>query len=367
MNQSINQPTNTHPPPCTVISIVLLLLLIAFSALKHHPDKQNTEESRREGSTIFAKISNAYEILSDPEQRQEYDNKDRRSYNNGGSNGNSNDRRRSSAQHDFYSFSRGGGDAGFQFHDPWEIFNRVFREEFGQHQQQNHGSGNPGSTFQRPFRRNSMGASPFAPFMGMGMMGGGGSPFDDPFFSGGMGNPMGRNNNNTTNSNNNPMVNRSHSNPSFGFGGFGGFGGDPFAMMNGGGINMNMNMNTMNMNGMNGNTMTSSFSTSSTTSGMGENGFSTSTSTTVRIVNGQRQIVRETTIRKPDGTVEHRVETEGVDNQQQQPRLPASNRTPRHPGGRRRPQLTHRLSSSSQQLTDKTSPVRKRAKKSDNK
>mmetsp|Transcript_514 Transcript_514/g.1236 ORF Transcript_514/g.1236 Transcript_514/m.1236 type:complete len:212 (+) Transcript_514:521-1156(+) len=211
-----------------------------------------------------------------------------------------------------------------------------------------------------------MGASPFAPFMGMGMMGGGGSPFDDPFFSGGMGHPMGGNNN--TNNSNNPMGNRSQSNPSFGFGGFGG---DPFAMMNGGGMNMNMNTMNMNMNGMNGNTMTSSFSTSSTTSGMGGNGFSasTSTSTTVRIVNGQRQIVRETTIRKPDGTVEHRVEIEGADNQQrqQQPRLPASNGTPRLPGGRRRPQLTHRLSSSSQQLTDKTSPVRKRAKKSDNK
>ena len=46
-------------------------------ALKHHPDKQSTEEGRRQASEIFAKISNAYEILSDPQQRREYDNRGR--------------------------------------------------------------------------------------------------------------------------------------------------------------------------------------------------------------------------------------------------------------------------------------------------
>ena len=38
-------------------------------ALKYHPDRQPTQEA----NAIFARISNAYEILSDPEQRQNYD------------------------------------------------------------------------------------------------------------------------------------------------------------------------------------------------------------------------------------------------------------------------------------------------------
>mmetsp|Transcript_13871 Transcript_13871/g.32372 ORF Transcript_13871/g.32372 Transcript_13871/m.32372 type:complete len:318 (+) Transcript_13871:194-1147(+) len=288
-------------------------------ALKHHPDKQTTDASRKEASEIFAKISNAYEILSDKQKRQEYDNRGRSGDNGYGA---SNSRRRTSA-HDFSSFGGGGGD-GFHFHDPFEIFNRVFREEFGRHNGGGMGAfhnGFPGSHSQRsPFV-----ASPF-PFMGGGMMGpGGGSPFDDPFFSGGMGNPMRA---------------QSHNNSLFG-GGFGGFGGDPFAMLNGG--------------GMNGGTTTSSFTTSSSTSGMGGNGVSTSTSTTTRIVNGRRQTVRETVIRKADGTVERRVETDG--DHHGQPQLPSSSRPSRLP----RAGLRHQLSNP--QLTQEPAPDRKRAKK----
>lgn len=316
-------------------------------ALKHHPDKQTTDASRKQASETFAKISNAYEILSDPQQRREYDNRGRsrgrgrdsgNGNGNGGSNGNgnggSNNRRQYSA-HDFSSFGSGGD--GFHFHDPFEIFNRVFREEFG-HQNGTGGFHNafPGSRSQR---RSTFGAaSPFPFMMGGGMMGpGGGSPFDDPFFSGG-GTGMG-----------NPMRTSQRQNDSF-FG-FGGLGGDPFAAFNGG--------------GMNGNTTTSSFSVSSSTSGMGGNGVSTSTSTTTRIVNGRRQTVRETVIRKADGTVERRVETDGGDQgqPQPQPRLPNTSRgrTPRISRGGVHAGLRHQLSN--RQLTQEPAPDRKRAKK----
>lgn len=226
-------------------------------ALKHHPDKQSTEEGRRQASEIFAKISNAYEILSDPQQRREYDNRGRfqnNFHNTGG---------RSASAHDAF-FS--GMDQHFRFHDPFEVFNRVFREEFGQR------SGMRTNNSSMP----SFGGDPFRSFMG-------GSMFDDPFFGGGQ---------------------RQQQSNSF-FGGAG-FGGDPFAMM----------QQSMMGGGNPGNNMSFSMSSSSTSfPGMGGGGVSTSTSTTTRIVNGQRQTVRETVIRKADGTVERHVETEGGDDQ----------------------------------------------------
>mmetsp|Transcript_16668 Transcript_16668/g.24169 ORF Transcript_16668/g.24169 Transcript_16668/m.24169 type:complete len:84 (-) Transcript_16668:12-263(-) len=42
-------------------------------ALKHHPDKHQTQESKVKASEKFSKISNAYEILSDSQSRAEYD------------------------------------------------------------------------------------------------------------------------------------------------------------------------------------------------------------------------------------------------------------------------------------------------------
>jgi len=239
-------------------------------ALKHHPDKQTTEESRRQASEIFAKISNAYEILGDPQQRLEYDNRGRYQNNNSSN-------RQNSSAHDFFYAGMGGGRHPFQFHDPFEVFNRVFREEFG-----HHNSGGMGGVQDDVYgsNRSSFVGSPFSSMMGR-------SPFDDPFFGGGMGNPMGR---------------QRHSDPFFGGGGFGG--GDPFAM-----IQQSM------MNGGGGNGASTSFSMSSSSfPGMGGNGISTSTSTTTRIVNGRRQSVRETIIRKPDGTVERKIETESGDN-----------------------------------------------------
>jgi curved DNA-binding protein CbpA len=42
-------------------------------ALKNHPDKQTTEAAREKASTLFSKIAAAYEVLSDDEERRQYD------------------------------------------------------------------------------------------------------------------------------------------------------------------------------------------------------------------------------------------------------------------------------------------------------
>lgn len=42
-------------------------------ALKNHPDRQHTEADKKNAQSVFAKIANAYEILSDEEEREQYD------------------------------------------------------------------------------------------------------------------------------------------------------------------------------------------------------------------------------------------------------------------------------------------------------
>ncbi|VDP01843.1 unnamed protein product [Schistosoma margrebowiei] len=42
-------------------------------ARKHHPDRQKTSEDKIKAEERFRLINTAYEILSDPEQRTEYD------------------------------------------------------------------------------------------------------------------------------------------------------------------------------------------------------------------------------------------------------------------------------------------------------
>ena len=97
-------------------------------ALQNHPDKQTTDEAREQASHVFARISNAYELLSDPEQKEQLDA--------------SRFEAMRPPQH---------------FHDPFQVFESVFREEFGQP------AGRGGSSF--------FGRDPFS---------------DDPFFSGGL-------------------------------------------------------------------------------------------------------------------------------------------------------------------------------------
>jgi len=305
-------------------------------ALKYHPDKQTTEEDRQKATGIFVKISNAYEILSDSQKRQEYDmgkstsnNNNNNNSNNNSSNTSSNSNsssQRPSAGDEFFSNARAAGRHPFEFHDPFEIFNRVFREEFSQHQNQHQNlhqnqhqyhtnNHNPGMGMGGSFRggSNPSGASPFSSMMPMM---GGGSLFDDPFFGGGGG--MGGM----------PQQQQQQQHH------------DPFAMM----------QQSMMMNGGGGvgtNGTTSSFSTSSSTSSGGGGGMSTSTSSTTRIVNGRRQTVRETIIQRPDGTVERKVETDGEPTQ--------------HLGDRRRSSQINQLSN--QQLAETAAPDRKKAKK----
>ena len=278
-------------------------------ALRHHPDKQQGgNESDIAAATIqFAKISNAYELLSDAAQRKEYDTAAAaaqqqewqrwqrpqsdvpqqqqthydpfgRPFGGSGSGGAATPGWNEDPRDAFFhsSFHR-----GHPFHDPFEVFERVFRHEFG-----NDGPGG----FQDAGQRSSM-FDHHDPFRhgGGGGMGSGG--FMDPF--GMMGGSL------------------------FGgslFGGFPGFGGsggtgngiqrrDPFndmfdSLRNGashGGSNRN-----------NGNSF-SSYSVSSSMYGEGPGGESVTTQTTTQIVNGERRTVTERIVHKADGTVERQV------------------------------------------------------------
>ncbi|KAI8390266.1 DnaJ domain-containing protein [Blakeslea trispora] len=72
-------------------------------ALKYHPDKNSSADA----SEKFKAISEAYEILSDPEKRRVYDNRDNMQYSNN--------------HNEFHNPF-----AGFAFHSPEEIFAQVF-------------------------------------------------------------------------------------------------------------------------------------------------------------------------------------------------------------------------------------------------
>jgi DnaJ-class molecular chaperone len=209
-------------------------------ALRYHPDKQKTEEDRQRATSQFAKISNAYELLSNPEDKQRYDLQQQRQ-----------DRWNAHYHH---------------FHDPFQVFEQVFREEFG-----------------RP--------SPFIfdrdPFFGnrsRGMMG-------DPFFGSPFGGSL--------------------------FGGGNMFGGrDPFEEMR----RMHQDIEQQNRNMFQhrnrqvcGSQPSSRnvFHSSTNRTRIGGNGESVTTQTTTRMMNGRQQTVTEHIVQKADGTVERHVDTSG--------------------------------------------------------
>lgn len=237
------------------------------AALKHHPDKQRTEEDKKSATVIFAKISNAYEILSDDEKRKQYDRQQQQPTGGGMPSGfsdfHSDFGQPSSGGfgHPFFSSFRGG------FHDPFQVFEQVFREEFGGPMGRNDVNSMPRNSF----RRSGMMGDPF---MGGGMMG-------DPFMGGGM---MG--------------------DPFMGGSMFGGGGRDPFA-------DMFSSMQRQGQQSGNGSNVFYS-STSTSSFGGGSNmGESVSVSTTTRMINGKQQTVTERVVRKADGTVERHVERAG--------------------------------------------------------
>lgn len=257
-------------------------------ALKHHPDKQTTDEGRKQAHAKFAKISNAYELLSDSKKKREYDHQ--KMYNNGatgpggpsyGDSRRQHGRNRDQYEHPFHSNSSSPFHT-FRFHDPFEIFEQFVRQE------QHYVPGNGGGVYSTTSNGSNGGSA----------RGRRSSPFDDPFFQ----NPMGMN----MGMMGGGMMGASLFNDPFFGGGFGGGGGrDPFAMMQ-----HSMLQQPMMMGGA---SSSSSFMSTSTNFGGGPGMVSTSTSTTTRIVNGRRQTVTETVTHNADGTVDRRVQTSGDD------------------------------------------------------
>lgn len=109
-------------------------------AIQHHPDKQRTPDEKERVTPLFVKISNAYELLSDPEQRAQYDQQQPSSS------------FASSADH-------------FAFHDPFQVFEELFRSQMMQ-----------GSMFPSMLGGNLFGMDNTTMNMGMNM--------GDPFLNG---------------------------------------------------------------------------------------------------------------------------------------------------------------------------------------
>lgn len=109
-------------------------------ALRHHPDKQTSADRGVKAHNIFAKISNAYELLSDEEERKMYDWKHGRRptgtsrptssttfHNNTNFPSTSMPQRQQSRPSTKCNWSGSSS----HFHDPFSVFEQVFREEFG--------------------------------------------------------------------------------------------------------------------------------------------------------------------------------------------------------------------------------------------
>jgi hypothetical protein len=295
-------------------------------ALKHHPDKQSTDEGRQQATVSFAKISNAYEILGDEHQREQYDRESSGRVNRPYS------KMPRHQQHDDHFFHHA------HFHDPFSVFESFFRDEFGGDFFGSNGFRQPRQQQQQQQQqRRSAFNDPF--------FGGAGAMFNDPFFSGGF---------------------SGGHDPFFGGGGMMG-GGDPF--FGGGNLfaSMNRQMNDMmNMhqnisrqqhqqqhqmqhqqqlqNPGNRQSFVSYTSTSSSNLMGGRNGESVSKSTTTRIINGRRQVVTERVVQKADGTVERHVETSADDDfPGGQPRLSnGDSRRQRQALGYQQPEQQHR-------------------------
>jgi curved DNA-binding protein CbpA len=223
------------------------------AALRYHPDKQTNEQDRQSATERFAKLSNAYEILSNPELKRKFDIEQQYS------------------QYDHRTFHepfRRG-----HFHDPFQVFEQVFREEFGRSSRSTRGSGMRDSFF-----------SPDPMFTR-------GSLFDDPFFARSQSRGEQHARGSSSFFDNDPFFGASP------FAGF--FGGrDPFSEMRR--MHESFHDGTIDRNQAN--------------KGDQSDGYITSTSTFTRMINGKQQTVTERIVRKRDGTiVEHHKETTGGD------------------------------------------------------
>ena len=231
------------------------------AALQHHPDRVASED-KATANLLFAKISNAYEILSDDRKRAEFDQQQGMG---GNANEFNNNFHSAGFSHPHASHFDAHFNHHFRFHDPFEVFRHVFQEEFG---------GMPPQQAPGVFGGHQ---HPMSPFM------------NDPFFS----DPFGRG-----------MAPPSHGSLFGGGGGPGNMFDSVFDSMH---SSIHNDLNAARTNAPGGSNY-SVFSSSSTTSfGGGAHGESVSTQTTRRIVNGQEETVTERIVRKADGTVERQV------------------------------------------------------------
>ena len=228
-------------------------------ALRHHPDKAAPDQQAA-ATVVFSKISNAYEVLSDEQQRREYD--------YGSSRGPTGSTSTPFAQNQQTTWQQGhdpfASSSFFQrhhFHDPFQVFEQVFRDEFGGGPSMRGGHRPGGSLFNSFFDGGNM-MDPFASDFFTHRGSGGGMM--DPFQRGSM---------------------------------FASGGGmmDPFA-----GFGMAGGGNP-------GFTSTMSVSSSTTTTIGGPGGESVTTQTTRKLVNGREEMVTERIVRKADGTVTRQV------------------------------------------------------------
>lgn len=152
-------------------------------ALKWHPDKNL--ERREVAEMNFKRLSEAYEVLSDSNKRQIYDNYGKEGLLSGGAGTGQQGGFEGFPGADLFGaagpFGFGGGMFGFHFRDP----NDVFRDFFGGHdpfseffnhmdgvqhqqQQQSQSSSNQGGFSQGPQQATSMFSDPFGLFGGFG-------------------------------------------------------------------------------------------------------------------------------------------------------------------------------------------------------
>jgi curved DNA-binding protein CbpA len=132
-------------------------------ALEHHPDRNpgtnsggtNNNGERCIHTTLFAKINHAYEVLTDPEAQ--------RSWAAAAST--------TPEQQSPQSQQQQGRHAPYYHHDPFSVFESVFREDFGRDFSFPRGGGG----------HHHHGMSPFSSSF-FSSFGGGRDPFDDPFF-----------------------------------------------------------------------------------------------------------------------------------------------------------------------------------------